>query len=102
MAHRIMTEYLSLKHYKVPFIQKLNEEDFQDRVEMCQTLIPMLEDNNTQESLLFSDEATFYLHGLVNKHNIRYGCEKNPRVTIESIMKSPAKLKVWCAMSKVN
>ena len=48
----------------------------------------MLEDNDTQESLLFSSEATFYLHGLVNKHNIRYQCETNSRVIIESIMKS--------------
>ena len=56
---------------------------------MCKTLIQMLEDNDTQESLFLSDEATFYLHGLVNKYNIRYWCETNPRVTIELVMKSP-------------
>jgi hypothetical protein len=66
-----MTEYLSLKPYKVQFVQELHEEDLQDRVEMCATLIPMLE-NDIQRNLYFSDEATFYLHGLVNKHNIRY------------------------------
>ena len=33
----------ALKPYKVQFIQKIDEQDFQDRVEMCQTLIPMLE-----------------------------------------------------------
>ncbi len=47
----------------------------------------------------FSDEATFYLNGLVNKHNIRYWSETNPHFTIETVMKSP-KLNVWCAMSK--
>jgi len=55
----------------------------EDCVEMCQTLIPMLEedDNDMQNNVFFSDEATFYLNGLVNKHNIRYWCETNPYAT---------------------
>ena len=46
-----MTEHLSLKPYKVQFVQELYEEDMQDRVEMCITLIPMLEDNQIQQNL---------------------------------------------------
>ncbi len=49
-THRIMTEYLSLKPYKAQFVQKLYEEDFQDRVEMCKIPIPMLQDNDIQEN----------------------------------------------------
>mgnify|MGYP001047299604 CR=1 FL=1 len=98
-THRIMTEYLLLKPYKVQFVQQLYEEDFQDRVEMCKTLISMLANHDIQENLFFSDEATFYLDGLVNKHNIRYWSESNPHATIETVMKSP-KVNVWCAMSK--
>ena len=45
-----MTQYLSLKPYKAQFIQKLDDEDFQDRVDMCKTLMSTLEDNGTQES----------------------------------------------------
>ncbi|CAF3832996.1 unnamed protein product [Rotaria magnacalcarata] len=73
-AYRIMTENFSLKPYKVQFVQEL-------------------------EFSFFSDEATFYLRGLVNKHNIRYWCENNPHVSVETVMNSP-KLNVWCAMSK--
>lgn len=98
-THRIMTKQLSLKPYKVHFIQELHEEDLQDRVEMCKTLIPMLENVDIQENILFSDEATFFLKGLVNKHNIRYWSESNPHVTVETVMKSP-KINVWCALSK--
>ncbi|CAF4486600.1 unnamed protein product [Rotaria sp. Silwood2] len=100
-AHRIMTEHLSLKPYKAQFVQQLFEEDMQDRVEMCKTLTPMLEDNHIQQDLFSSDEATFYLNELVNKHNVRYWCETNPHVTIETVMQSP-KVNVWCAMSKIN
>ena len=98
-AHRIMKEYLLLKPYKVQFVQQLYEEDLQDRIDMCKTLIPMLQDKNIEENIFFSDEATFYLNGLVNKHNVRYWSEDNPHETIETAMKSP-KLNVWCAMSK--
>ena len=83
-----MTEYLSLKLYKAQFVPKLDGDDFQDRDDMCKILIPMLDDNDTR-GLFLSDEAAFYLYGLVNKHNIRHGCETNPRITIESVMKSP-------------
>ena len=33
-AHRIITEHLSLKPYKVQFVQELYEEDMQDKAEM--------------------------------------------------------------------
>ena len=98
-AHRIMTEYLLLRPYKMHFVQQLYEEDLQDRVDMCETLIPMLADKNMQNNLFFSDEATFYLNGLVNKHNVRYWSETNPHVAIETVMNCP-KINVWCAMSK--
>ena len=62
---------------------------------MCKTLIPMLE----TRKLFFSHKVAFYLHELVNKHDIRYWCETNPRVTIELVMKS-TKLNICCAMSK--
>ena len=98
-AHRIITEHLSLKRYKVQFVQELYEEDMQDRIEMCKTLIPMLENKQIQQNFFFSNEATFYLNGLVNKHNVRYWSDTNPYVTIETVMNSP-KLNVCCAMSK--
>ena len=98
-AHRIMTEHLSLKPYKVQFVQQLYEEDLQDKVEMCKTLISMLEDSHMQENLFFSDEATFYVGGLINKHNIGYWSQTNPHVAIETVMSSP-ELNVWCGISK--
>lgn len=100
-SYRIMREHLSLKPYKAQFVQQLYEEDFQDRVEMCQTLIQLLTNNNNRGNIFFSDEAAFHLSGLVNKHNVRYWCTSNPHLTIETAMESP-KLNVWCAMSETH
>lgn len=55
---------------------------------MCRTLIPMLEDSDTQEDVYFSDEAAFHLNGFVKKHNIRYWSETNPNVTIGTVSNS--------------
>ena len=56
-----MTEHLSLKPYKVQFVQELYEEDMQDRVEMSKTLIPMLEDNQIQLKLFIFGRSNLLL-----------------------------------------
>ena len=86
---------LSLKPFKVHFTQESHEEDFQDRVEMCKTLVPMLENVDIQENIFFSDEAYY----LKDKHNVRYWSETNSHVTFEASRKSP-KVNAWRAMSK--
>ncbi|CAF3252739.1 unnamed protein product [Rotaria sp. Silwood2] len=94
-----MTEHLLLKPYTVQFVQQLYEEDCQDRAEMCNILLPLLTDHKNKKNVFFSDEATFHLHGFVDKHNIRYWSEENPHATIETVMQSP-KLNVWYSMSE--
>ena len=72
------------------------KEDMDLRVEMCERLIPILEDEQNNGNIFFSDESTFYLSGFVNKHNCRIWAPTNPYVTIEAAMHS-AKINVWCA-----
>ena len=48
--------------------------------------------------LIFSDEATFRLSGMVNRHNVRIWGTENPRVVIEDVRDSP-KVNVFCAIS---
>ena len=52
-AYRIMDEYLGLKPFKMQFVQQLYEEDLKHRVNMCITLIPMLQNKTTQENIFF-------------------------------------------------
>ena len=88
-VHRTMRDHLLLKPYKGHFVQQLYEEDFQDRVDMCETLEPMLLNDHNEENFFFSDEAAFHLNGLINKHNVRYWYETNPNIQPETVMKSP-------------
>ena len=56
-------------------------------------------DNNIQENLCFSDEITFHLNELVNKHNIAgIGLSLIRKQQLKTVMNSP-KLNVCCAMT---
>ena len=73
----------------------------QDRVEMCRTLIPLLQDSNIQNNIFVSDNVTFYSNRFVNKHNIRYECEIKPhKITVETAIKL-CETKHWvCTLKK--
>ena len=58
-----------------------------------------LEEDEFNERLVFSDEATFHTNGEVNGHNVRIWGRKNPYATIEHERDSP-KVNVFCAISK--
>ena len=52
-VHRIMSEHLLLRPYKEHFVQQLYEEDFQDRMDMSETLEPMLLNDHNEENFFF-------------------------------------------------
>jgi hypothetical protein len=51
--------------------------------------------------ILFSDEATFHVHGKPNRHNVRVWGTQQPRKVIEHERDS-SKVNVFCAMSKTK
>jgi hypothetical protein len=97
-AHGIMRDFIGYKPYMMHSLQQLYDEDMDLRVEMSEHLIPILEDQRNDGNIFFSDESTFYISGVVNKHNCRTWASNNPFTSIEVAMNSP-KVNVWCAMS---
>jgi hypothetical protein len=93
-----MREVLNYKPYKMHLTQQLYDEDMDLRVEMAELLLPILNEPNNEGLIFFSDEATFHISGIVNKHNCRIWSEDNPYMTAETALNSP-KVTVWCAMS---
>ena len=65
--------------YRIQILQKLNEDDPDRRIEFCEEMMNRANaDENFISSICFSDEATFFLNGEVNRHNMRYWSEENP------------------------
>ncbi|KAJ8956559.1 hypothetical protein NQ318_019283 [Aromia moschata] len=82
--------------YRVRLIHELAEDDFDRRTEFCEYMM----DHNNQNNgfianILFSDEATFFLNGHVNRQNTRYWSQENPHWMQEYHTQHPQKVNVW-------
>jgi hypothetical protein len=93
-----ISKEIGLKPYKIQFTQELFDEDFDKRVEMAEILIPILQNPANKNMIFFSDEANFYLSGLVNKQNCRIWGYEKPLEVWPLPLHSP-KINVWCAIS---
>lgn len=85
--------------YKMQSVQELNEEDFDRRLEFCEQMMGLIDGGQIfTEWILFSDEATFTLHGHVNRQNCRYWSNENPHWMRECHTQHPQKTNVWAGI----
>lgn len=85
--------------YKVVLVQELNEDDPDRRLQFSETMVDLLENGPLLlNNILFSDEASFYLNGTVNKQNCRYWAPTNPHWFIEHKTQYPQKVNVWAGI----
>ena len=79
-------------------VQQLTEHDFEIRQTSCEQLVGTLPNDAL---LFFSDEAYFHLTGCVNKQNMRYWSEMNPKELHQRPLHSDS-VTVWCAVSRMG
>lgn len=85
--------------YKVTLTQELSEDDFDRRVEFCEQLQNLCNnDVMFVKNIIFSDEASFFLNGTVNRQNCRYWASQNPRWMEEGHTQYPRKVNVWAGI----
>lgn len=97
-VRRILHDDLHFHPYKLVIGQELSERDFNSRRNGCEAFLESVPDDAI---VFFSDEAHFHLSGCVNKQNMRYWAETNPRQLHQRPLHSP-KVTVWCAISSVG
>lgn len=65
--------------FKIKCTQELAECDFERRNEFCAEMMRRCDNDNTfLDNIIFSDEASFELNGMVNRQICRYWSNKNP------------------------
>ena len=97
-VHNVL-KYANFHPFKVTLIHKLNEDDFDRRVEFCDDMMTRTVQNpNFPSNIVFSDEATFQFDGTCNRHNCRYWAETNPHWAREDKSQYPEKLNVWAGI----
>lgn len=94
-VQRILKRDLKLHPYKFQMAQALNQKDFEKRLQFA---VKMEESFRCFENIIFSDEAHFYLNGMVNKQNFRFYSEENPQLIKETCL-HPQKVTVWAGLA---
>uniref|UniRef100_A0A158P5N4 DUF4817 domain-containing protein n=1 Tax=Tetranychus urticae TaxID=32264 RepID=A0A158P5N4_TETUR len=98
-AWRILRQDLKLKPYHIKLMHKLNEDDFDRRVEWCDSVLVRLEDqDDLLGRIIWTDEAIFSLSQTVNRHNCVYWDSSNPNRTFEADNLGSEKIMVWCGV----
>jgi hypothetical protein len=70
---RILRKDLKLKPYHIKLVHKLNEDDFDRRVEFSEILLDRhSSDDSILDRIIWTDEATFSLSNTINRHNCVY------------------------------
>lgn len=69
--------------------QSLVNDDRAHRLRFCTEMLHHFEGDSFAEKFIFSDEATFRLHGKVNRRRVRTWRTENPHSAIENIRNSP-------------
>ena len=89
-----------IKPWKFTSVQELLVDDPPKRVAFCRLVLDGLStDCDFVSNVCFSDEATFHLHGCVNKHNRFVYAKENPHLFIEDkMLRSPA-ITCWAMVS---
>lgn len=82
----------NLKPYKIISIRVLNKDDFDRLMKFCEIMREMCNQNSDYElNVLFSDEYTICVNGIVDTQNCRYWAIKNIKLYNGSLYPESAK-----------
>ena len=96
---RVVRKRLVMKPYKLQVVQAITAADKRKRKQFCVDMQEELEEDEFNERLVFSDEATFHTNGKVKRRDVCIWGKENPHVFIEHERDSP-KVNVFCVISK--
>ena len=96
LVYHIFTDDLHLKPYKFHLWHKLEDKDYEKRLNFAHWFLKQPE--STHEYIICSDEAYFYLTLPLNNQNNRQWSKSNPYIGIEKPLYDQ-KILVWCAIS---
>lgn len=92
---RIMKD-LKLRMWRPRLLHSLNEDDFDRRTQFAEWYLAATQNDATViDRIIWTDEATFHLHGAVNRHNCVYYSVDNPHLIDDSKKVQSQGVCVW-------
>ena len=87
------------KVYDSKLLHGLLEDDADRRLQMCELFITQFKDDaEVFNMIMWSDEASLKLNGMINRHNCVIYATENPHLTYEKQLNQPD-ITVWGALS---
>ncbi|XP_071043842.1 protein GVQW3-like [Parasteatoda tepidariorum] len=97
-VYKVIKKQLRLHAYKVQIVQGLEPDDRPRRMAFETDMVRRIEDDaEFLKLIMFFNEASFPVSGIVNRHNVRIWGSENPREYCEIQRDSP-KVNVWCGL----
>ena len=88
-VQRIIRKKLKLYPYKIQLVHKLQPGDYDRRVSFAQTVLARLEDDPSYlDKILFTDEATFHVSGLVHRYNVEGVTQNGTKICLAKFTSS--------------
>ena len=89
-----------LRPYRPRLLHGLLEDDPGRRIQFCETIRDLISNEvpDILDKIVWTDEATFKLSGLVNRHNCVYWASENPHEVLAKNLKEPG-VTVWGGIS---
>lgn len=95
---QVLHKRLQFQPYKVQLLQALHGDDKPRRFNFTVEMLERIDANaDFLRNIIFTDEATFHVSGVVNRQNLRIWGTENPHHVVETIRDSP-KVNVWCGL----
>lgn len=90
---------MKYKPYRVPKAQMLKAADPELRVNACQALLELINnDRNILNNILMTDESIFSLDNCLSGQQLRIWSPTKP-TTVQQSPLQPARITVWCGMT---
>ena len=94
-----VTFHIEKENLLIQILHTLEAEDYAARRAMCYDLCEAAEREHLMENILFSNEATVHICGMVNHHNCRIWGNERPDDTFEW-QRDTQKVNMWVGNTK--
>ena len=87
--------------FKATFVQEPSDDDHNQRLVFSEWFLSRLESQPQFHLRIVFSDAVFHVNGSVNKHNLHYWIDKNPRVFVEKPQHQNS-VTVWAMMNNTG
>lgn len=97
-VYDVVRKRLKLHAYKIQLVHEIKPNDKGLRLDFAVDILNRIDDSEDfLNNVIFTDESTFHVNGVVNRHNCRIWGSQKPQEIVQYQRDSP-KVNVWCGL----